>query len=140
MNLGLVGDETIHIVADMEWINAKFLEIIDRAKPKWLVTYDLPGAAELRGLLKPEINLVNPDDFFSPRASNLTVKRLVLTNTSYQPRWCEIALLDTDILAWVEHLVIVSNGQTHSVLDSFRQGKILEVNYLEKSERWQEYV
>lgn len=119
MNLGLVGDETIELVADMNWVRAKFLEILNRAKPEWIVTFDLPGVAKLRK--------------FAPQ-------RLVLVDWYYEPANCEIAVVDHDILAYVDYVVVFSNGQPHSLIDSVRQGKVLEINYLSKAEKWQVYA
>lgn len=139
MNLGLVGDETIHLVADMSWIESKFLEILERANPEWLITFDLPGTAELRKLLDHDI-FKNNENLFDPKYANLRSKRLVLVKRYYQPRWCEIALQDMDIMAYSDYLVIFSNGQAHSLLDSLRKGMVLEINYLEKSEKWRKYA
>lgn len=119
MNLGLVGDETIELVADMNWVRAKFLEILNRANPAWVVTFDLPGAAKLR---------------------KFAHQRLVLVDWYYEPANCEIALVDRNILAYVDYVVIFSNGQPHALLDSVRQGKVLEVNYLSKEEKWHTYA
>jgi hypothetical protein len=119
MNLGLVGDETIELVADMNWVQAKFLEILNRTKPDWLVTFDLPGTAKLR---------------------KFAHQRLVLVEWHYKPVNCELAVVDPNILAYSDYLVVFSNGQPHSLIDSVRQGKVLEVNYLSKEEKWHEYA
>lgn len=140
MNLGLIGDEAIHLTADMEWVENKFLEVLRRAKPDWIVTYDLSGTAQLRKLTERLNEIPAKANLWDvAQTENLAPSRLVLINGFYQPHHCEIALQDTDILAWVDYVVCFRNGQPHSFLDSLRQGKILEINYLEKSEKWRNY-
>lgn len=132
MNLGILGDDVSLIgagttkdrLSNTDWVTDVLSGIKERAEVKTLVTYDLVGVSVMA------------------RAIFNDVKRIVLTNVHYKtlrPLFSDIIIMDNDILMWTDYIVIIANGQRHSLYEKCRKGSVYEVNYLSRSQEWVKY-
>lgn len=133
MNLGIVGDDisliggnsTSKWTSHNDWVLEVLTDIYNRSKAEVLVTYDNLGISlTARQLFKD-------------------AKKIVLTDIYYNfyfPLFANLVILDDDILAWADYMVIIGNGQRHPLFEKCRSGKVYEVNYLDRSQRWVTYA